>query len=92
MAVAALRVDADVRVRAGLQKGSGHGDVTPGACHNERGLLPAVAGVDEDVVVVAKGEWAVHIKDNVSISVLEEVAFRLLKVQEAQHLHESTSS
>ena len=47
MAVAALRVDADVRVRAGLQKGSGHGDVTPGACHNERGMLPAVAGVDD---------------------------------------------
>ena len=47
MAVAALRVDADVRVRAGLQKGSGHGDVTPGLCHNERGMLPAVAGVDD---------------------------------------------
>lgn len=47
MAVAALRDDADVRVRAALQQAPGHGDVAHGACHNERGLLPGVAGVDD---------------------------------------------
>ena len=59
---------------------------------NERGVNAAlqepivhiaVASVDEDVVVVAEGQWAVHIEDNVTISAREEVTFRLLKVQKA---------
>lgn len=46
----------------------------------------AIASVYENIVVVTKRQRAVQIEDNVAICILEEVAFRLLEVQEAQSL------
>ena len=45
-----------------------------------------VASVDHDIVIIAKSLAAIKIKDHVAISVLEEVALRLLQVNEAQRL------
>ena len=45
-----------------------------------------VTSVDHHIVIVTKGLSAVQIKDHVAISVLKEVALRLLQVNEAQRL------
>ena len=51
-----------------------------------------VASVDQDIVIIAKGLAAIKIKDHVAISVLEEVALRLLQVNEAQRLNHNKNT
>ena len=45
-----------------------------------------VTSVDHNIVIVTKGLSAIEIKDDIAISVLKEVALRLLQVNEAQRL------
>ena len=45
-----------------------------------------ITSVDHHIVVVSKSLSAIEIKDHVAISVLKEVALRLLQVDEAQRL------
>ena len=45
-----------------------------------------VTSVDHHIVIIAESLRAIKIKDDVAISVLEEVALRLLQVNEAKRL------
>ena len=45
-----------------------------------------VTSVDHHIVIIAKSLSTIEIKDHIAISVLKEVALRLLQVNEAQRL------
>ena len=45
-----------------------------------------VTCVDQGIMVVTKGQRAVEVEDHVAVGVLEEVALRLLQVDEAESL------